>query len=280
MSVFFTAIEQSLLLLPLVFGMYISYRILKVTDLTVDGTYVLGASVFAVFIDQGIIIALGLSILAGIIIGIFVALMQRHNRVGDLLVGILASFMLYSVNLQVMGRPNISLIGKSTIISQIGISEWVFPLIVINFLLAYALMYLLKSQLGLALRAFGYNQKLLLTLGKPVELYRILGLIISNSLAALSGALTAQVNGFADVNMGIGVALISIGAVVIGTHLFLNQKNFHVVKDLISCFLGISLYFFCLNILLKIGVNPANLKFLLGLMLFFTLRQMQGKSRS
>jgi putative ABC transport system permease protein len=280
MSIFLTAVEQSLLLLPLVFGMYLSYRILKVTDLTVDGTYVLGAAVFAVFIDSGLFKALALSILAGTFIGVIVGLMQRHNKVSDLVVGILASFMLYSVNLQVLGRPNISLIGKDTILSQIGGNQWIVPLFVINFLLAVGLILLFKSQLGLLLRAFGHNQKLLSILGKPAELYRIFGLALSNGLAALSGALTAQVNGFSDINMGLGVALISIGAVVIGAHLLRAQESFHASKALISCCLGIFLYFICLGSLLKAGINPANLKFALGAILFFTLRRIHNEARS
>lgn len=279
MSIFFTAAEQSLLLLPLVFGVYISYRILKVTDLTVDGTYVLGAAVFAVSIDSGQVKALILSIIAGAFVGVCVGLMQRHNRVSDLVVGILASFMLYSINLQVLGRPNISLIGKDTILSYTSGDQWIIPLLVINFLLALFLIILLRSEFGLLLRAFGHNQRLLTILGKPAELYRILGLALSNCLAALSGALTAQANGFSDINMGLGVALISIGAVVIGTHILNRQETFQASKALIACAFGIFLYFMCLGSLLKAGINPANLKFVLGAILFVTLRRIHNEAK-
>ncbi|MES2214939.1 MAG: ABC transporter permease [Pseudomonadota bacterium] len=276
MGIFLGALEQSLLLLPLVFGIYLSYRILRVTDLTMDGTYILGAAVYARMIDFGPIQAMSLSVLAGGFIGVLVGFMQRHNRVSDLVVGILASFMLYSVNLQVLGRPNISLIGKQTLLTGVTIDNWVTALLIIAVILYLGMVLLLKSKMGLYLRAFGENQKLLHVLGKPAEGYRAFGLSLGNALASLSGALTASVNGFADINMGLGVALIGIGAVVIGGQILINPSaNFHAFKGLASCFLGILLYFLCLNILLMMGVNPVNLKLILGLILFFSLRSMR-----
>jgi putative ABC transport system permease protein len=131
----------------------------------------------------------------------------------------------------------------------------------------------LRSQWGLLLRAFGSNQSLLSVLGHSTEFYRSLGLSISNACAALSGALAAQINGFADINMGLGVSLIGIGAVVIGRQLIIGRKeSFYLLKELFSCFLGILTYFSCMSILLRIGINPINLKFILGLVLFFALR--------
>ena len=110
MNLLVTALEQSLIMLPLILGMYISYRILKIIDLTVDGTYVLGAAVFAKFLSFGLFPALILAVIAGSVIGVIVSFMQKNNRVNNLTAGILASFMLYSVNLQIMQR-NISTLG-------------------------------------------------------------------------------------------------------------------------------------------------------------------------
>jgi len=274
MDIILAALEQSLILLPLVLGMHLSYRILNITDLTVDGTYVLGAAIFASCIHLGLLPAMLLSILAGSLVGTIVGLMQRHNIVSDLVVGILASFMLYSVNLQVMGRPNISILGKPSILSMTSQDIWIIPLGIIGFALIITLIILLQSKLGLVLRSFGQNQKLLDLLGKKAENYRILGLIISNSLAALSGMLAAQVNGFADINMGFGVALIAIGAVMIGRHIIIKQQeNFSAVKEIITGFVGILIYFLCLSTLLRIGINPASLKFVLGAVLFISLRK-------
>ena len=276
MFLFLAALEQALLLLPLVLGMYLSYRVLNVTDLTVDGTYVLGAAVFARFIHLGVFPALLLSILAGLIVGNIVGYMQRDGKVGDLVVGILASFMLYSVNLQVMGRPNISVLGQPTIASIFGLETWSILLVIIACLLMIGLVILLRSRMGLFLRAFGHNQKLLLVLGKPAERYRLLGLAISNALAAFTGAIYTQLNGFADINMGFGVALVSIGAVVIGRHIIVrSQENFNAIREILSCLVGIFLYFMLLNGLLYMGINPANLKFVLGIVLFLSLRNVR-----
>jgi putative ABC transport system permease protein len=281
MDIIYAALEQSLILIPLVLGMHLSYRILNVTDLTVDGTYVLGAAIFAKMIYLGLFPAMFLSILGGSLVGTIVSLMQRNNIVSDLVVGILAGFMLYSVNLGVMKRPNISVLDMTNLLSITNQDSWIVPLSIISLLLIIGLIILLKSRVGLLLRSFGQNQKLLSILGKKPESYRMLGLIISNSLAALSGSIAAQVNGFSDINMGFGIALVSIGAVVMGRHILIKQNaNFCATKEIISCFLGIFIYFICLSLLLRVGMNPANLKFALGALLFISLRKIHGRISS
>ncbi|WP_316354030.1 ABC transporter permease subunit [Candidatus Trichorickettsia mobilis] len=280
MTLIFAALEQSLLFFPLILGIYLSYHILNITDLSVDGTYVLGAMVFARTIDLGLIPAMIFSMIAGVIVGNIVGVMQRHNMISDLVVGILASFMLYSVNLQVLGRPNLSVLEKPTILSLTPFELWLIPLAFLAIILVILFIILLKSNFGLTLRAFGYNQGLLRVLGKAVENYRLIGLSLSGALAALSGALAAQVNGFADINMGFGIALICIGAIVIGRHLVIRQQiKFCVAKEMLACFVGIFLYCLCLSCLLRIGVNPANLKLLLGMALFFALRKVRVPSK-
>ncbi|KIJ88313.1 ABC transporter permease [Rickettsia asembonensis] len=271
MNILVTALEQSLIMLPLILGMYISYRILKITDLTVDGTYVLGAAVFARTISLGLFPALIFAVISGGIIGSIVSFMQKNNRINGLIAGILASFMLYSVNLQIMQRPNISVLGMPTLLSILDLENWLVPLIIINCLIIFAVIILLKGKLGLFLRAFGFNKDLLINLGKPAELYRMLGLSISNGLAALTGTLSAQINGFADINMGFGVALVGIGAIVIGRHILIHANNFNAFKEIFSCFIGILFYFIALSVLLRIGIDPINLKLILGIVLFISL---------
>ncbi|WCR57071.1 ABC transporter permease [Rickettsia asembonensis] len=271
MNILVTALEQSLIMLPLILGMYISYRILKITDLTVDGTYVLGAVVFARTISLGLFPALIFAVISGGIIGSIVSFMQKNNRINGLIAGILASFMLYSVNLQIMQRPNISVLGMPTLLSILDLENWLVPLIIINYLIIFAVIILLKGKLGLFLRAFGFNKDLLINLGKPAELYRMLGLSISNGLTALTGTLSAQINGFADINMGFGVALVGIGAIVIGRHILIHANNFNAFKEIFSCFIGILFYFIALSVLLRIGIDPINLKLILGIVLFISL---------
>jgi len=275
MSLLITALEQSLIMLPLIIGMYISYRILKITDLTVDGTYVLGAAVFAKTLPLGLFPALILAITAGGIIGSIVSFMQKNDRINGLIAGILASFMLYSVNLQIMQRPNISTLGMPSLLSVFNAENWLLPLIVLNIIVIFAIIILLKGRLGLMLRAFGFNKDLLTTLGKPAEFYRTLGLSISNLLAALTGTISAQINGFADINMGFGVALVGIGAIVIGRHILIRNNGFNAFKEIFSCFIGILFYFITLSILLRIGIDPINLKLILGIVLFVSLRSVK-----
>lgn len=224
MNLLISALEQSLIMLPLILGMYISYRILKITDLTVDGTYVLGAAVFAKSIALGLFPAMILAITAGGIIGSIVSFMQKNNRINGLIAGILASFMLYSVNLKIMQRPNISILGMPSLLALFNTENWLLLLIILNIIVIFAVIILLKKQLGLMLRAFGFNKDLLITLGKPAEVYRTVGLSISNALASLTGSISAQVNGFADINMGFGVALVGIGAIVIGRHILIRNN--------------------------------------------------------
>ncbi|MCC8368930.1 MAG: ABC transporter permease [Rickettsia endosymbiont of Oxypoda opaca] len=278
MSILIIALEQSLLMLPLILGMYISYQILKITDLTVDGTYVLGAAVFARTISFGLFPALILSMIAGVIVGSVVSFMQKDNRVNSLITGILAVFMLYSVNLQVLQRPNISVLGMPTVLSLFNSENWLIPLIITNSLIMIAVIILLQGRIGLLLRAFGYNRNLLHTLGKPAELYRTIGLSLSNLLAALTGALTVQVNGFADINMGFGVALVGIGAIVIGRHILIHANKFSPFKEISACFIGILFYFISLSFLLAIGIDPINLKLILGIILFISLRRVRKGS--
>lgn len=278
MNLLITALEQSLIMLPLILGMYVSYRILKITDLTVDGTYVLGAAVFAKSLSLGVFPALILTIIAGGIIGSIVSFMQKNNRINGLIAGILASFMLYSVNLQIMERPNISILDMPNILTIFNAENWLMPLIVLNIIIIFAVIFLLKSKIGLMLRAFGFNKDLLTTLGKPAEFYRLLGLSISNALAALTGSISAQVNGFADINMGFGVALVGIGAIVIGRHILIHNNSFNAFKEIFSCFIGILFYFITLSVLLRIGIDPINLKLILGIVLFISLSSVKKEN--
>jgi putative tryptophan/tyrosine transport system permease protein len=269
MDIIFSVLTQGLLFFPLVLGIYISYIILQTTDMTIDGSFVLGAGVFARLATNDIhpVISMFVAVLAGVMAGILVSAIQAKNKVNSLIAGILALFILYSFNLVLMGRPNISLLGHATL-SWNAIAGIVLVLTILVGLLVV-------SRFGMVLRAFGENQNLLKKLGKSVELYRFTGLALSNALVALCGALTAQVNGYADIGMGFGVTLTGIGAVVIGRHLvaLIPQKHsFSIRHELGGCFLGVSLYFLAINLFLSMGINTLHIKMLLGIILVFLLR--------
>lgn len=278
MDIIFSTLTQSALFFPLVLGIYISYGILKTTDMTVDGSFVLGAGIFARLITLHIspFISLLVAMLAGAAAGILVSAIQAKGRIDSLIAGILALFILYSFNFIVMGRPNISLLGQPALLTFKNgdpLSWFIVALVVL--LLTILIGFLCISRFGMVLRAFGDNPSLLKRLGKSIEQYRFTGLAMSNSLVALCGALTAQVNGYADVGMGFGVTLTGIGAVVIGKHLIANfpkKQSFSIRHDLSGCFLGTSLYFLAINLFLFFGINALNIKMLLGVVLIFLLR--------
>jgi len=276
MNLIISTLQQTLFFLPLTLGVYLSYRILAVTDLTVDGTFVLGAATFAYSVTHGVnqYISMLLAILAGMVIGALVALMQKIVKINSLIAGILATFMLYSVNFRVMGRPNISLLDSNIILQYLQTSHTLILFVVtitFTILLFAAICYFLHSRIGMLLRAYGSNTNLVQTMGKSTTLLLMFGLAISNGLAALCGVINAQIDGYADLNMGLGMALTAIGAVVIGGHLtnklFYRKTKFNALMGCCSCLFGTALYFFAMNFFLACGINPIYLKLLLGIVL-------------
>jgi len=279
MDIFLSTLSQSLLFFPLALGIYTSYVILRATDLTVDGSFVLGAGAFAHLLVLGVnpMLAFLIAGFAGALAGIGVSLIQFRGRINSLLAGILALFMLYSINFNVMGRPNISLFDTATLGSVLGLENsagnWLFIIICVV-VLTILLSLLLVSRYGLVLRSFGEQPQLLKRLGHKIEYYRFFGFILSNGLVALCGAMTAQVNGYADLGMGFGMALTGIGAVVIGRQILkplYHSHRFHLPFELGGTILGVFLYFLAINLFLAWGVNPINLKLFLGLLLVFFL---------
>ncbi|OGT43337.1 MAG: hypothetical protein A3F13_05615 [Gammaproteobacteria bacterium RIFCSPHIGHO2_12_FULL_40_19] len=275
LTLLLNTLQQTLIFLPLAFGVYLSYDILMITDLTVEGTFVLGAAIFARLISLGCnqVICIIAGLIGGALIGVGVTIMQRVAKINSLIAGILAVFMLYSINFGVMDRPNISLLNSNIFLQHLqdyypnGLTLF---LIAFTLLIAIALCLFLHSQKGLMMRAFGSSPHLLKKLGKKPALFLCLGLATSNMLSALCGIMTAQVSGYADISMGLGMALTAIGAVVIGKKLvssFVKSDRFSAVLGLTGCLAGAFIYFLILNGFLIMGINPIYLKLLLGLVL-------------
>lgn len=274
------SLEQSLLLYPLVLGIYLSYQILKTTDLTAEGSFVLGAALYARLLTDGQthLMALFLALTGAAFCGLCVCMMQRKGRMNALISSIIMLFMLYSINLQIMGRPNINLLGYDLLQGlnpTLGTHAKLICLLTLGTILTVALAVFLKTRIGLSLRAFGHHSTLLKKYGKNPESYRLLGLILANTLAALCGVLTAQFSGYADIHMGFGMALVGIGAVVMGQHLLSHvrpKKRFTPFFELLACFGGIYLYFLISHLLLSFDIDPINLRLCLGIILIACLR--------
>lgn len=220
---FLGAIETGLLYGFLSLGVYLSFRVLKFPDLTVDGSFPLGAAVVATLITQGINpwIATGVAMVAGALAGFCTAVLSVRFNILNLLASILTMIALYSINLRIMGRPNVPLLNQPTLFDGLEavLPIWVILLIGLG-LTKLAIDFFLTSDLGLAMRATGMNPVMASAQGIYADRLILLGMALSNALAALSGALFAQVNGFADVALGVGTVVVGLATVILGEAIF------------------------------------------------------------
>lgn len=229
MALFIPAIEQGLIYGLMTLGVYISFRVLSFPDLSVDGTFPLGAAVGAALIVSGHdpFIACLVAMVAGAVAGAFTGILATKFRIQGLLAGVLTMTMLYSLNLRIMGRPNIPLLGRpSALRVAIGFLGLPRPwgLAIFAGILALGIKALLdlffRTELGVAMRATGDNPSMVQAFGMNPETVVILGLALSNGLVALSGALAAQYSGFADVGMGVGTIVAGLASVIVGEMIF------------------------------------------------------------
>lgn len=272
-------LEQSLLMFPLVLGLYVSFSVLKIADLSVDGSFVMGACVFATLITKGVplFFAMLLATVSGMAAGGICALVQERNRIDPLIAGILMAFILHSLSLLVMQRPNIGLLNSTTIfrlvaqaLNMSASSARVLTLLVLVSAFSVAVTVFLASSRGLWLKAFGNSQELVSMLGQNPERLRFFGLALGNGLAAVSGCLMAQASGYADINMGFGQALIGIAMILLGRELlrFLNKLQApHDSVKIFCTFVGVWLYFLLTNELIRHGLSPIYLKMAVGILL-------------
>lgn len=264
-------LEQSFLFFPLALGLYISYAVLKIADLTTDGSFVLGAALFGLSVHLGIhpVLSMIIAMTGGSLCGMAISFIQTKFHLHPLIAGILLVFILNTLTLKLMGRPNLSLLDHPSIFSLID-PDKIFFLFSLTLVLLALAAFILTSQIGIMLHALGNNPTLLNLFGKNANAYRMLGLSISNSLVGLSGALTAQASGYVDTSMGLGIVLIALGTVMIGQQiyraLFANLPLKNILR-LTSCLLGIFSYFFLIHILISIGLDPIYLRLMIGVSL-------------
>jgi len=248
-------------------GVYITFRVLAFPDLTVDGSFPLGAAVTAVLIINGINpwAATIIAFLSGVGAGIITALLNTKLRINALLAGILMMVALYSINLLIMGRSNIPLLREISIFDNVAGWLGMGPSVVLSIIFCGTLIVLtllllnwfLRTEIGLALRATGDNEQMVRGLGSSTDMTTILGVSISNGFVALAGALIAQNQGFADVGMGIGMIVMGLASVIIGEGLFRPRG---VTSVLLSVVGGTFAYRLFLGIALRAGLPPSNLK--------------------
>lgn len=261
-----TTVGQGLLWSVMALGVFLTFRILDVADLSVEGTFPLGAAVAASAIVSGLGVgaAMLLALVAGGLAGAVTGLLTTKLRIPALLSGILTMIGLYSVNLHVMGRSNIGLLQDETIMTIVegafGVDSGLSALIVggVFALVVVSVIYwFFGTELGTAVRATGFNPQMARAQGIPTGLMLILGLVISNALVALSGAVVAQANGFADVGMGVGTIVIGLASVIIG-EVLLGQRSFKMC--LVAVVTGSIIYRLVIALVLELGMPPTDLK--------------------
>ena len=268
MGLVLSTLWQGLLWGILALGVYITYRVLDVADLTVEGSYPLGAAVGVSYIAGGgsPIIAVVLAFLAGSVAGIVTGLLHTKLKIPALLAGILTMIGLYSINIRIMGdKSNVSILRMDTIYTYFGNlglgkneSILVCGLIFVIAIIAF-LYWFFGTEIGAAIRATGCNKQMIRAQGVDTDVTTILGLLISNGMVSMAGALLGQSQGFADVGMGTGTIVIGLASVIIGEVLF-GTRNF--MNWLLAVVGGSIVYRIVIAVVLKMGMNQNDMKLL------------------
>ncbi|HHW11925.1 MAG TPA: ABC transporter permease [Firmicutes bacterium] len=269
-------VEQGLVFGLLALGVYLPFRVLDFPDLTVEGSFPLGAAVSAALIINGTnpFLATGIAMFAGVVAGIITGVINTKLKIAGLLAGILTMTSLYSINLRIMGRANIPLLRETTILTVI--KDWGFPdrylaltvFTLLVFLVKFLLDYFLYTEIGMALRATGDSPVMIESLGGNTNHIKILGLGLANGLVALSGALTCQYQGFADVGMGIGMIVIGLASVIIGEVVIRTSKIIYATFGVI---VGSVIYRLAITVALQLGFAPTDLKIVTALLVILAL---------
>ena len=244
---FLGAMETGLLFGLVAFGVFISFRVLDFPDLTVDGSFPLGAAVSASMIVAGYDpwTSTFLAIIAGGAAGLVTAFLNIKLKILHLLASILTMIALYSINLRIMGKPNVALLGDDTLLTPletIGLPYyWVAPLafVLVVLVVAILLVLFLKSETGLAMRATGANPRMARAQGVSTTAMILLGMAVSNAMVALAGSLFAQSQGSADVTMGVGVIVVGLAS-VIGGEAIMSTRT--ILLAVIACVVGSIFY--------------------------------------
>ena len=275
---------EGLIYAVMVLGVFITFRILDFPDLTVDGSFPMGAAITAAIIVRGLPISLAifLSLIGGIIAGCITALIHNKLKVPNLLAGILTMTMLYSVNIRILGnRANLPLINQTTLLTRVkeitrGIIPQDYAYLIFFILLVIFVVLLLdlffRTDLGLSLGALGCNQQMVVTQGVNPEWVKIIGVGLSNGLVAVSGAFTAQYQGFADVNLGQGIIIAGLASVMLGEFIIKSNKiSILTLRVVLGSILFRGIMYLGRYYGYYINLKPTDLKLITGLLIILSL---------
>lgn len=272
-----SAIAQGLIWGIMAIGIYVTYKILDIADLTVDGSLCTGGATCVILLVNGcpMWLALICSIFVGMLAGLITGILITKLKIPAILAGILTQLALYSINLHIMGFDTTSfsksnlpisvdkynLIVSSRYVRELSLRNPIIVVILFVAIVIAILYWFFGTELGCSIRATGANQFMARSQGINTDKTKVIGLVISNSLVALTGALLSQYQGFADINMGRGAIVIGLAAVIIGEQIFDKIfKNFAL--KLFACVLGAIIYYLVIQFVLKLGLSTDDLKML------------------
>jgi len=267
MGFYLTAVLLGLGFASLALGIFISMRIFNIPDITTDGSFTLGGAVTSVLLlhNVSLPVIFVTAFISGAAAGCITGIIHTRLKVNALLAGILVMTALYSVNLALMGRSNIPLTDVPTVFT-IGsffsseVSQQAFVLIFFVLLTWQLIGWILKTDFGLAMRATGNNESMIRSMGVNTTRMKITGLGLANGLTALSGFLITQIQGFADINMGIGIVILGLGSVMIGEIFAKAFRIRSIVWQLLGVIAGSIIFRLILAFALQVGIDPMYLK--------------------
>jgi len=291
MNVLIGSFEQGFIYALMAIGVYLAFRILDYPDLTVDGSFPMGAALSTLLITKGMdpFLALVFALLAGGAAGFMTGILHTKGKVNGLLAGILTMTALYSINLKIMGTANLSLFRFDTIFTPLEslkesvqntfgdsilsstINDWMFTAIILVIVILFkkSIDWFLQTEIGLTIRATGDNPSMIRSVGVNTDYTTIVGLVLSNALVGLSGGLMAQYQGYADIQMGIGMIVVGLASVIIGEAIFgtksIRRATFAVVGGAVIYRLVIALALYLP------GFNPTDMKLITALLVILSL---------
>ena len=265
------AIDNGLIWCFLALGVYITFRLLDIADMTVDGSFATGGAVCAVCVTNGIhpLLAMLIAIIAGALCGAITGILHTKFKIPAILAGILTQLSLYSINLRILsGRANLPLIGCDTLFAiiakNLGINRYyvTFAIVIIMAALVVALLYwFFGTELGSAIRATGNSEQMVKSLGINSNTMKVVGLMLANGLVALSGSLNALYGQATDVKVGQGAIVIALASIVIG-EVIISGKKGNFATRLTSIIIGSIIYRIIYALVLQMGLNTDDLKML------------------
>lgn len=278
MEIIISVLEQGLIYAIAALGIYITYKILDFPDLTADASFALGAAITSVLLLKNInpLLCIIISTVFGFLAGAITGIIHIKFKVRDLLAGIITMMALYSINLRIVGKANVTLMNTNSIFDtfNIGSISNIVMLLIITIIIKVIFDLYFKTKSGYLLKAVGSNPNVVISLGRNDGNIKILGLAIGNSLVAISGSLLCQQQGFFEITMGNGVMVMALASVIIGISIF---KNIKYVSNTSSVIIGSIIYKACVSIALYIGFEASDVKLITAILFLVVLISSSNK---